>query len=200
MLRRLALPAFLGALGLLWASAHAVAHDLVTHPAAGGHHGAGPGPAERYLAFLPTSFGLCLALALAVAAGAGLGRGWTGSAPRSLWLFGAAPLLGFAVDSLIELPVHGHATLSGSTVLALELAPALLVGLLVQIPFALAALGLAGGILRLAEGLARAFCVPRGPASCPGAAPKGWSLHARPGVLCLAGSNRSRAPPAAVGA
>jgi hypothetical protein len=200
MRRRLALPAFLGALGLLWAGAHAVAHDLVTHPAAGNHHSTGHGPVERYLTFLPTSFALCLALALAVAAGAGLGRRWTGSAPRSLWLFGAAPLLGFAVDALIELPVHGHATVSGSTVLALELAPALLVGVVVQIPFALAAVGLASGILRLAEGLARALCAPRVRSAWPSAASDGWSLHARPGVLCLAGSNRSRAPPGALGA
>jgi hypothetical protein len=200
MLRRSAFPAFLGALGLLWASAHAVAHDLVTLPATDSHHGAAHGPVERYVTFLPTSFALCLALALAVAAGAGLGRRRTGSAPRSLWLFGAAPLLGFAVDSLIELPGHGHATLSGSTVLALELVPAVLVGLFVQIPFALGAVGLAGAILRLAEGVGRALRPPRGRASRAGAAPQGWGLHPRPGALCLAGSNRSRAPPGALGA
>jgi hypothetical protein len=194
MRRRIAFPVFLAALGLIWASAHAVAHDVVTRPATGSHHGAGHGPVERYLAFLPTSLALCLALALAVVAGAGLGRRWTRRGP-SVWLFGAVPLLGFAADTLIELPVEGHATWSGTAVLVLELTPALLVGLLVQIPFALAALGLATGILRLAEGLARALCTPRTRAVLAIAGPAAPELEARPGALALAGSHRSRAPP-----
>jgi hypothetical protein len=194
MRRRFAFPAVLGALGLIWAGAHAVAHDVVTQPTAGSHHVVGHGPVERYLAFLPTSLALCLALALAVVAGARLGRRWTGRGP-SLWLFGAVPLLGFAADTLIELPVEGHATWSGTAVLALELTPALLVGLLVQIPFALAALGLATGILRLAEGVARALCAPRAPTVRAIAGPAALALEARPGDLGLAGSHRSRAPP-----
>jgi hypothetical protein len=196
---RLALPVFLGALGLIWAGTHAVAHDVVTERAAGSDHGAAHGPVERYVAFLPTSLALCLALALAVVAGARLGSRWTGSAP-SLWLFGAVPLLGFAADTLIELPVQGHATFSGTAAVALELVPALLVGLLVQIPFALAALGLASGILRLAEGLARALCAPRARAPWVFAAADGWAWDIRPATLSLAGSNRSRAPPGGLGA
>jgi hypothetical protein len=38
--------------------------------------------------------------------------------------------------------------------------PVLVVGLLIQVPFALVALALAGGILRAAEGLARALAAP----------------------------------------
>jgi hypothetical protein len=194
MRRRLAVPVILGALGLVWALAHALTHGVVTQPGAGSHQA--HGPVERYLAFLPTSVALCLALALAVAAGARLGRRWHGSSLSSLWLFGAVPLLGFAVDVVIELPVQGHATVSGTTALVLELAPALLVGLLVQIPFALAALGLASQILRLAEGLARALCAPRPPAALAGASTGARAWDALPGQLCLAGSSHSRAPPA----
>jgi hypothetical protein len=196
MLRhRLALPTLVGALGVVWAGAHVLAHDIVMQPAAGSDHGATNGPVDHVLTFLPTSLALCLALALAVTAGAGLGRRWTGSAGRSLWLFGLAPMLGFAVDSLLELPVHGHASPSGSAVLALELAPALLVGLAVQIPFALAALGLASRILLFAERLAEALCAPCAPVLRAAAGFVAAPAHARPNAFHFPGPSRSRAPP-----
>ena len=196
MRHRLALPALLGALGLVWAGAHVLAHDVVMQPAAGSGHGTAHGPVDRVLTFLPTSLALCLALALAVAAGAGLGKRWSGSAGRSLWLFGLAPMLGFAVDLLLEWPANGQASVSGSAVLALELAPALFVGLLVQIPFALAALGLASRILLLAERLAEVLCGPGAPVLPAAAGFIAASAHARPSAFDLPGQRRSRAPPA----
>jgi hypothetical protein len=35
--RRVAVPAFVGVLGLIWLAAHALAHDAVAPPAAAGH-------------------------------------------------------------------------------------------------------------------------------------------------------------------
>jgi hypothetical protein len=188
--RRLALPIVLSVAGLAWAAAHALVHDLVSSPA--GAHGGHGGAVERYAAYLPTSLALCLALATALAAGLALGRRWTGLSGPAIWLFGLVPVLGFAADALIGLPEHG--SVSGTAVV--ELVPVVLVGLLVQIPFALTAVGLGGAILLLAERLAWLL------ASSPRMEPSGRSggfrpapADALPGLL-LTGSDRSRAPPA----
>jgi hypothetical protein len=195
--RRVALPALLGVLGLVWAGVHALVHDAVARPVATGHGAAHGRTVESYFAFLPTSLALCLALALAIAAGAALGRRWTGSLGRSVWLFGIVPVLGFALDTLIELPANDP-TLSGTVVVAFELVPVVLIGLLVQIPFALVAVGLASRLLWLAEGLAWTLCGPRRTAAnrTPGMYSWVWNTHAP--ALLIAGSSRSRAPPAAL--
>ncbi|MGH3010252.1 MAG: hypothetical protein ACRDMY_00170 [Gaiellaceae bacterium] len=189
--RRVAVPAFLGVLGLIWVAAHALAHDVVAQPSTGGHsaHGA---TAETYVAYLPTSLALCLTLAVAIAACLALGKRWAGRFGRSLWLFGVVPVLGFAADTLVELGANGPTVAAGG-----ELVPAFLVGLLVQLPFALVAVGLGGKLLWLAERLAwalRAAIVGLpvalfAPASAPAAGPS---------ALRLAGSCRSRAPPGAL--
>ena len=194
--RRMALPAIVGLLGLVWAGAHALAHDVVAQPAAAGH-GAAHGTVESYFAFLPTSLALCLALALALAAGAALGRRWTGSPGRSVWLFGIVPVLGFALDTLIELPAHDP-TLTGTVVVAFELVPVVLIGLLVQIPFALVAVGLATRLLWLAEGLAWALCGPLEASANRTPGMPAWVWNTRAPALLIAGSSRSRAPPAAL--
>ena len=125
--RRLALPAFLGVLGLIWVAAHTLAHDVAIQSS--GSHGAGHGRGlDSYLAYLPTSVALCLTLAAAIATGAALGKRWAGRSGRSIWLFGFVPVLGFAADTLIELSAHG------ATATALpELVPVFLIGLLVVI-------------------------------------------------------------------
>ena len=130
--------------GLGWAAAHAFAHQAVM-PATEG----GGGALHEYAGYLPTSFALCFALALALAAGAMLGRRWRGGSVRSLWLFGLVPVIGFVGHSIAE-PLFGG---SGSS--PAQLAPIAAVGLLVQIPFALVAVGLARQVLWLAERLAR---------------------------------------------
>lgn len=142
--RRLLAPVLLALSGLGWAAAHAFAHQAVMPPPTDGEtamHG--------YLSYLPTSFALCFALALPLAAGALAGRRWNGGSARSLWLFGLVPVLGFVGHSFAE-PLFGG---SGNT--PFELAPIVVVGLLIQIPFALVAVGLARRVLWLAEGLAR---------------------------------------------
>lgn len=187
--RRLALPIVLSMFGLAWAAAHALVHDLVSSPA--GSHGGHGGAVERYAAYLPTSLALCLALATALAAGLALGRRWTGLSGPAIWLFGLVPVLGFAADALIGLPNHG--SMSGTALV--ELVPVILVGLLVQIPFALSAVGLGAGLLLLAERLAWLLASTRGtdrPARTAGLRPA--RAHSFPGLL-LAGSDRSRAPP-----
>lgn len=186
--RRVAVPAFLGLLGLIWLAAHALAHDVVAQPSASGHAAHEPA-LERYTAYLPTSLALCLTLAIAIATGLALGKRWTGSSGRSIWLFGIVPVLGFAADTLIELPAHGR------TAAAAELLPVLLVGLLVQIPLALVAIALAVKILWLVERLAWALrdAVIVGRPVELGALALAPARNAT--ALQLAGLSRPRAPP-----
>jgi hypothetical protein len=110
---------------------------------------------ERYFSYLPTSVALCFALALPLAAGALLGNRWRSTSARSLWLFGLVPVLGFVGHTAME-------PLGAAPGGVSELAPVVLVGLLVQIPFGLAAVGLARHVLWLAESLARVLVGPAG--------------------------------------
>jgi hypothetical protein len=149
--RRLVVPCVLALSGLGWAGAHAVAHRAVMDE---GSMAEPTGAA--YLSYLPTSLVLCLALALPLAAGAAVGGRWRGTSVRSLWLFGLVPVFGFLGHSAEPFVVgDGAFTQLGG------LAPVALVGLLIQVPFALVAVGLARRILWLAEGLARALAGPR---------------------------------------
>jgi hypothetical protein len=154
--RRLLVPFLLALSGLGWAAAHAVAHQTVMPDGAKLRESVLHG----YLSYLPTSFALCLALALALAAGAALGLRWRRASGRSLWMFGVVPVLGFAGHALTEPLVTGSATAASSLSRTAMLAPVVLVGLLVQIPFALVAVALASGILRLAESVARMLAAP----------------------------------------
>lgn len=190
--RRVVLPALAGLLGLIWAGAHALAHDLTAAGDAPGR------TVDGYLSYLPTSFALCLALALALAGAAALGKRWSGSHWRSLWLFGVVPVLGFAFDTLIELPGRGEASLPGTAVVVAELLPVVAIGLLLQLPVALVAVGLASGILWLVEGLAWALFAPRRPARRREAGRVAWVWAAGVPALRLARTTHSRAPPAAL--
>lgn len=143
--------------GLGWAAAHALAHRLVSPesvvPGMPGLHG--------YLGYLPVSLSLCLALALPLAAGAVCGAGWKRTSARSLWLFAAVPVLGFVGHSLLEPVIAGSATVSATAAAALHLTPVALVGLLVQIPFALAAVALGRRLFAFAETVARWLVGPK---------------------------------------
>jgi hypothetical protein len=176
--------------GLGWAAAHALAHRSVM-----------PGEELRqsvlhgYLGYLPTSFALCLALALALAAAAALGLRWRPASGRSLWMFAVVPVLGFAGHALAE-PLSGSATAASTAASSATLLPVVLVGLLVQVPFALVAVALASGILRLAEGVARALAPP---ARSPGGREPEQHERARPAhlpVFRLDRAHGQRAPPA----
>lgn len=155
--RRLFVPLLLALSGLGWAAAHAVAHRVVSPgeivPGAPGMHG--------YLSYLPVSLALCMALALPLAAGVICGLRWRAASLRSLWLFAGVPVLGYMGHALLEPLITGSATLSGTPATAVHLTPVALVGLLVQIPFALAAVALGRHILALAETVARWLVGPR---------------------------------------
>lgn len=147
--RRLVVPVLLVLSGLGWAAAHAVAHRAVMSDATMPTDATG-----QYLSYLTTSAALCLALALPLAAGVLAGKRWQGTSIRSLWLFGLVPVAGFVGHTVAE-PLGGGPGLSLSA-----LVPIVLVGLLIQIPFALVAVGLARHVLCLAEGLARVMTAP----------------------------------------
>ena len=186
--RRFAVPVLLALSGLGWAAAHAVAHKAVMAEAAM--------PAavlDRYLNYLATSVALCFALALPLAAGALAGKRWKGASLRSLWLFGFVPVLGFLAHTATEPLLSG----AGTGASFASLAPIALVGLLVQIPFALVAVGLARRILWLAEDLARVLARPRTVASVaePEARPRARSRNTRAFSLDLPASERGPPTP-----
>lgn len=185
----MAVPTLLGVLGLIWAAAHALAHDTVAQPG-GAHHDAHEAGLAAYLAYLPTSLALCLTLAAAIATGAAFGKRWTGRSGRSIWLFGVAPVLGFAADTLTEAATNCTATSA-----AVELVPVFLIGLLIQVPFALVAVGLAGTILWLVEQLAWRLRRTGTLARPPAAAGLAWARSEDRRGLLLTASWRSRAPP-----
>jgi hypothetical protein len=103
------------------------------------------------------------------------------------------PVLGFAADTLAELLAQGPL----STAAVAELVPVFLIGLLVQIPFALIAVGLASRILWLAERLALALADGD---TTGRAEPAGFARprSAQAPAFLLAGAGRSRAPPFAL--
>jgi hypothetical protein len=151
-----------------------------------------PTGAGAYLSYLPTSLVLCLALALPLAAGAAVGGRWRGTSMRSLWLFGLVPVFGFIGHSVEPFVAgDGAATQLG------PLIPVALVGLLIQIPFALVAVGLARRILWLAEGLARALAGPRTVSSSaePEARVRPRSRNTRAFSLDLSASERGPPTP-----
>lgn len=164
------MPLLLALSGLGWAAAHALAHQTVMPGVAPERSGLG-----AYLGYLPTSLALCLALALPLAAGAALDRRWRRTSGRSLWMFGVVPVLGFVGHALVEPLAAGTATLTSTLAGSGRLAPVALVGLLVQIPFALVVIGFASGVLRVAEDLARLLVPPA--VSLGGREPEG---HPRP--------------------
>jgi hypothetical protein len=117
-----------------WA-AHAVAYRVVEQPAADPGHG--------YLALAPLALAIGLALGIVAAARSAL----AGSAPAGapVQLFGFLPPLAFTVQEHVEGVLHGGA------VLGTVLEPSFLVGLALQLPFALCALLLARVLSHVAE-------------------------------------------------
>ncbi|MGH3093447.1 MAG: hypothetical protein ACRDOG_14140 [Gaiellaceae bacterium] len=171
-------PAWLLGLPLLavgWLSAHALAYELV--PAAEHGHG--------YLAQAPLFLTLCAAtVSVALAARIAGRRGRT--LPR--WLAAALPLLGFAVQEHFE---RGLAL--GAVPWGTALEPVFLLGLVLQVPFALAALLVARALTALADAVATR------PASRPRIALRVAPPHPAQaelaGALALARGWAGRAPP-----
>ena len=174
-----------------WLGAHSVAYVLVVpdpdHRAEllsdSGHGYLGAAPL-----FLACAITLVLAgLALAIVDGL---RG--GSRARvPVWPLALLPPLGFAVQEHLERLIELNAFPFGA---ALE--PTFIVGMALQLPFALAAVTLARAALALGYLIGRAFAVRRSPR--PPAHPTSWRLPAWLGpkpVLPLAAGHGERAPP-----
>ncbi len=125
-----------------------------------------PGAAQRaadlaatghgYLAYAPAAVAGCVALLLAALAGHSVQAVRRRPPARVPWQIALVPLLGFAVQEHLErLLAAGNASV-------LPIAePTFLVGLVLQLPFALAALVLARLLLRTAERIGQALAQPR---------------------------------------
>jgi hypothetical protein len=195
MRRQLRAPMILLLGGLAWAAAHWVAHRATGGGAPAAHgselHGS-RAPEALDLGYLSTSLALCLSLALVLTAGAALDSRSRARHGRSLWLFGAAPVLGLLGEALLA---PGW-TIAGAGSTLVALAPFALVVLAVQITVALVALRVADGIFGLAGHLARAAAPPLehlAPAGGDGL-PRSRSDRVPAGRLALGGGQR--APPA----
>jgi hypothetical protein len=104
------------------------------------------------------------------------------------WAFALVPPVGFALQELLELSLH-----TGTFGWRAVLAPTFLPGLLLQVPFALAAYGAARLLLRTAEQVGRALAPS--PAAAAAAEPR---VAGRPAGLVTriaAAGRHCRAPP-----
>jgi hypothetical protein len=169
-------------------AAHAVAYALV-YPQARTRALTLFATGHAYLGYLPVLLagaGAAAAVALAVTAlDAAVGRP-VRDVPA--WAFALVPPVGFAIQELLELSLH-TGTLGWRAVLA----PTFLPGLLLQLPFALAAYVAARLLLRAAEHVGSAFAPQVG---APAAAEPVLAGRPSPPAARLAGASRhSRAPP-----
>jgi hypothetical protein len=159
-----------------WLGGHELAYRLAA-PGAETAHG--------YLQQAPFFVALLLTVALG-----GLVLRARGRAVRVLSgrLLAALPLLGFAVQELLEGGLHGDAV----WLTAAE--PVFLLGVLLQIPLALAALVVAGALTEFADALA-SHVAPR-PRLAPLPARPGRPAADLPLTDVLASGHAGRAPPA----
>ena len=180
----LALPlAFVGS-----QAAHSIAYALV-YPQAHTRALTLFATGHAYLAWLPLAFGAAAAAAavsLAVTAVDAARRRPVRHVPA--WAFALVPPVGFVLQELLELSLH-----TGTFGWRAFLAPTFLPGLLLQLPFALAAYVAARVLLRTAEHVGRAFA-----SRLPGTAYVELVLAPAPATLPVrvaAASRDSRAPP-----
>jgi len=180
----LALPlAFVGS-----QAAHSIAYALV-YPQAHTRALTLFATGHAYLVWLPFAFGgaaAAAAVSLAVTAVDAARRRPARHVPA--WAFALVPPVGFVLQELLELSLH-----MGTFGWRAFLAPTFLPGLLLQLPFALAAYVAARVLLRTAEHVGRAFASP-----LPGGAYVELVLAPAPVTLPVrvaAASPESRAPP-----
>jgi len=169
-------------------AAHTLAYALV-YPQAGTRSLTLFATGHAYLTWLPVAFagaGAAAAVSLAATAlDAARGRP---ARHVPAWAFGLVPPAGFVLQELLELSLH-----TGTFGWRAILAPTFLPGLLLQLPFALAAYIAARLLLRAAENAGRAF-VP----ALPAAEYAELVLTPAPATLpvrIVAASRDSRAPP-----
>jgi hypothetical protein len=187
-MRRLTVPVLLAVGGLAWAGVHLLAHRL----AAGESAHAGHGHAAETAAYMSTSLSLCLSLAIVLAGATGLYPAWRGASVRSVWLFGAVPLLGLFGGAALD----SGGSLAALGANAAGLLPVALLVLAVQLAVALTVVRIARGLLDLVEGTAWAVAGTHAvPAPARSASfPRLDSVRAPAGRLAPSGG--PRAPPA----
>jgi hypothetical protein len=150
------------------------------------------GTGHGYLAYLPPLLAAALALLVAGLAGhvaAGVRRR---PVPAPAWPLALVPPLAFALQEHLE-----RLAAWGQLPLAATLEPTFLVGLAMQVPFAIAALLLARGLAGAAQALGRvlAAALPRPRAVRPPAAPLAAD-SLLPRIALLALGHAERGPPA----
>jgi hypothetical protein len=184
---KIAWPLLAGVLVGGWVAAHGLAYRIAVPDAAErrhlleetGHAYLDPAPLLALIvSLLAVGFGCCLL------------RGRTGF--RTPWAFALLPPGAFVVQEHLERALH-----EGQLPLTAALDPTFAVGLLLQLPFAAAALFVARALLALADALSRrrAGAAPSAVLRAPG--PRGPVASAsfpRIGVLAL--GQGARAPPA----
>ena len=172
--------------------AHALAYRLVS-PA---HHMGGHAPAEEvhgYLGGMQLCLAICGAVAVVTAFASLLGRLRAARGLLApLWAFAVVPPLGFAIQEHLE-----HVLETGSLPYAAALDPAFLVGLLLQLPFALAAYFAGRAVLALAVAIVETLRgSPRVRLVALDDRLSAVSVPARPRPSVLALGYGQRAPPA----
>jgi hypothetical protein len=148
-----------------------------------------------YFEYLPLLLGVLAALLVATLAlrVSRAARAGTGGPPA--WLFFVLPLLGFAAQEHLERLLH-----SGALPFDAALDPTFLVGLALQLPFALAALAVARALVAGAERLGDALAGDRRPARArPAAVPSPGPALELPRIAALALGYAERGPPPLAG-
>lgn len=178
--------------GIAWAGVHAIAHRAAgLEGSASTSHAHAGSPA-----YLSTSLTLCLSLALVLAAATSVYPRWRPVSGRSLWLFGAVPMLGLLAGTVAD---SGGSPAGMATDVA-ELLPVAALVLVVQISVVVGAVRVARGLLDVVAGAVRALVGPFSAREPEGVA-RFFLLDAdlAPAVApAVAGS--PRAPPAPVSA
>ena len=144
-----------------------------------------------YMAHMPLFLGLGAAVELIALFAVVAGSIRRTAAPVPAWAFGLLPPLGFAVQEFLERWLSG-AALPWWIVMQ----PTFRVGLLLQLPFGIAAYLVARLLLRMADGAGRAL---RGASTLPRLVGRvvGWSISvpSLPRISVLAGGHSGRSPP-----
>jgi len=170
-------------------AAHSLAYRLVD-----------PNPVERadllartghgYLSAMPALLAALVAIGIVALVGLALGAARGDRRPGLAWYLALLPLIGFALQEHLERLV------AGDSVTTVVLQPTFLVGLALQIPFALAALWTARVLARAATSLGRALAAspPAGPAS-PFVPARPAAAVLLPRLSALALGSSERGPP-----
>jgi hypothetical protein len=140
--------------------AHLLAYRLLAPTPTASHHRHAPADAESFLVHWRVCLAICGSVALIGLGANALSRVRAGALTAPLWLFALLPPVGFAVQSHLE-----ELLATGALPFAAALEPTFALGLVLQIPFAVAAYLAARALIALAVAVARRLLAdpPRSP-------------------------------------